>query len=59
MTAGDGKIYYSKEDMTSLVRVLIKVYKFRNRNQAPTAVVLPDLKEVDGIPVEVVDAGGI
>jgi len=48
----DQKIYLGEHELTNLVRTLIRVYRFRSKNQTPTAVVIPYVAKVDDVKVE-------
>lgn len=47
-----GKIYFGERELTNLCRTLIHIYRFRNQNEEPEAIVFPDVKEVGGVRVE-------
>jgi len=48
----DNKVYYGERDLVGLCQTLIRIYRFRNKNQDPKAIVFPDVKEVDGVRIE-------
>jgi len=51
-TTQDQKVYFGEFELTNLVKTLIHLYRFRNNNQTPTAIVIPDVKEVEGVKIE-------
>jgi len=51
-TTQDQKVLFGELEFTRLIITLIRVYRFRNSNQTPIAVVMPDVKEVEGVMVE-------
>lgn len=51
-TIQDNKLFMGEREFTNLIKVLIRVYRFRNKNQNPEAIVLPDITEVDGVKVD-------
>lgn len=46
------QLYFGEQEFTNLMRVLIKVYRYKNRNQNPKAIVIPIVFEVDGVKIE-------
>lgn len=48
----DQKVFFGEKEFTNLIRVLIRAYRYRNNNQTPKAIVMPDVKDVDGVKVE-------
>ncbi len=45
-------IYIRESELTSLLVQLIKQYKFRHNNEYPEKIVLPVIKEVEGVIIE-------
>ena len=48
----DQKVYFGEWELSNLIRTLIGLYRFRCGNQTPTAIVMPNVTEVDGVKVE-------
>ncbi|KKK80538.1 hypothetical protein LCGC14_2822480 [marine sediment metagenome] len=48
----DQKVLFGETELTRLIRTLISVYRFRNRNQNPEVIIIPIIMDVDGIKVE-------
>jgi len=48
----DQKVLFGEQELTNLIRTLIRVYRFRCGNQTPIAIVMPNVTEVDGVEVE-------
>jgi len=46
------KFHFGEVEFTNLIKVLIRTYRFRHNNQNPEAIVIPDIKVVDGVKVE-------
>ena len=46
------KFYFGEKEFTNLIWVLIRAYKFHNKNNEPLAIVIPDIKEVNGVKIE-------
>ena len=51
-TMKDSKFYIGKEELTNIIRVMIRGYKFWNKGKEPEAIVFPDIKEVGTVKVE-------
>lgn len=51
-TIQDNKFFMGEREFTNIIYVLIRAYRFRNNNQNPEAVVLPNITEVGGVKVE-------
>lgn len=51
-TIQDNKFCMGEREFTNLIWVLIRAYRFRNNNQNPEAIVLPNITEVGGVKVE-------
>jgi hypothetical protein len=47
----EGQAELGVTEMTNLLRNLLRVYRFRNHNQNPDRLVLPIVREVDGVSV--------
>ena len=50
-TIQDGSIYLGEVELTSVLRQLIRSYRFHYNNQDPKSVVVPLVPNVDGIEV--------
>jgi len=48
----DQKVYFGDAEFTSLVKTLIRIYRFRSKDQIPEAVVIPNITEVEGVKIE-------
>jgi len=46
------KFHFGEFEFTNLIKVLIRAYRFRNKNQSPEAIVMPDIKNVNGVKIE-------
>ena len=51
-TIKDQKVIFGEQEFTNLIRTLVRVYRYRSNNQTPIAIVIPDVKEVEGVKVE-------
>ena len=51
-TIQDNKFFMGEREFTNIIWVLIRAYRFRNKNQNPEAIVLPDITEVGGVRIE-------
>ena len=48
-----GEVIYIEElELTGLLVQLIKQYKFRHNNEYPEKIVLPMIKEIEGVIIE-------
>lgn len=47
-----GKFYMGEKEFTNLMWVLIRSYRYMNKNQDPIAIVMPDVKEISGVKIE-------
>lgn len=52
-TIKDNRLYFGRHEFVGLMKVLIRTYKFRSKGKDPEAIVLPNVKEVDGIKIEI------
>ena len=48
----DQKVVFGEQEFTNLMMTLIRLYRFRCKNQPPTAIIMPDVTEVEGVKVE-------
>lgn len=48
----DNKFYLGEKEFTNIMWVMIRAYRFHNRNQDPEAIVMPEVKEVNGVKIE-------
>ena len=48
----DNKFYLGEKEFTNLAWALIRAYRFRNKNQNPEAIVMPDVREIGGVRIE-------
>lgn len=48
----DDQFYFGEWEFTNLIWALIRAYRFRNNNQNPKAIVMPNIKEVGGVRIE-------
>ena len=48
----DNKFFFGNVEFTNIMWALIRAYRYRNNNQNPEAIVLPDIKEVGGVKIE-------
>jgi len=46
------KVILGEVELSNIVRALVRAYRFKNQNKEPKVVVIPDIKEVDGVKVE-------
>lgn len=51
------KLHFNRDMLVNLLKLNIKAYQFTHKNQNPKSVVIPLIKEVDGVPVEYETAG--
>jgi len=49
----DNIIHIGDTELIWLVSQFIKEYRFTHKNERPAKILLPSIKEVDGVPVEV------
>lgn len=46
------KVLFGEKELTNLCWTLIKIFRYKNSNQDPKAIVFPDVKEVGGVRIE-------
>ncbi len=46
------KFHLGEKEFTNIIWTMIRAYRFRNSNENPEAIVLPDVKEVNGVKIE-------
>ena len=51
-TFGQGYIKFGQQELANLCGTLIRIYKFKNSNNLPDKIILPELKEVFGVKIE-------
>lgn len=59
ITNFDNSIKVGEQEWRFLLQQLIRQFKFLNGNQTPKSIILPQLEDIDGIPIyfeEVKDA---
>ncbi|KKN74175.1 hypothetical protein LCGC14_0392610 [marine sediment metagenome] len=51
-TSKDNKFHLGQYELAGMIRPAIRSYRFHNNNQNPEAIIIPFVKEVDGIRIE-------
>jgi len=46
------KFFFGEKEFTSIMWVLIRSYRFRNRGKDPQSIVIPEVFEVGGVKIE-------
>ena len=47
----NGSILVGEAEFRVLLGQLVRQFKFMNRNQQPESIILPQISEVDGVPI--------
>jgi len=45
------KFHLGKKEFTNIMWTMIRAYRFHNRNEDPEAIVMPNVKEVNGVAI--------
>ena len=51
-TIKDGRFYLGQLELSLIVRRVIRHYRYHNNNADPESVIIPLIKDVDGVEVE-------
>ena len=46
------KFCFGEKEFTNLIWVLIRAYRYHNKNQDPESIVMPDVRLVNGVKIE-------
>ena len=52
-TVENGAIKVSSDELCGFLKLYIREYKFTNNNKIPAKILLPPIKDIDGIAVEI------
>ena len=50
-TDKDGEVQFGEVEFTNLIKMLLRGYRFMNKNNNPSVVIMPNITEVDGVKI--------